>query len=123
MLFSLFARKHLRTRADGKLEKWQAEIQTLKHPTPTKKIKFLRSYQKEGVSKLLWLHQLGCHGLLADEMGLGKADTALALIASSPKVNLPDLVTFARRLWYPFGEQEVTTHFPGIKVEVLKQGK
>ena len=29
MLFSLFARKHLRTKADGKLEKWQSEIRAI----------------------------------------------------------------------------------------------
>ena len=121
MLFSLFARKHLRTKADGTLEKWQAEIQSVKHPTPTKRIKFLRSYQKEGVGKLLWLHQLGCHGLLADEMGLGKTMQALALIASSPRLELPDLVVCPASV-VPVWEQEVATHFPKIKVEVLKQG-
>ena len=121
MLFSLFARKHLRTKADGKLEKWQSEIRAIKPPVPHNQINFLRDYQKDGVSKLLWLHQLGCHGLLADEMGLGKTIQALTLIAMSPKIDLPDLVVCPASV-VPVWVQEVAKHFPQIKVEILRQG-
>ena len=40
----------------------------------------LRSYQKEGVSWLYFLNQLGLGGILADEMGLGKTVQTLALL-------------------------------------------
>jgi SNF2 family DNA or RNA helicase len=54
-------------------------------------------------------------------MGLGKTIQTLALIASSPRLELPDLVVCPASV-VPVWEQEVATHFPKIKVEVLKQG-
>ena len=32
----------------------------------------LRDYQKEGISWLEFLNEMGLHGILADDMGLGK---------------------------------------------------
>jgi SNF2 family DNA or RNA helicase len=121
MLFSLFARKYLKTRPDGELAKWEASIRGVKHTKLKNKISFLRSYQKEGVSRLKWLNDLGCHGLLADEMGLGKTVQSLALLRSSKKLSLPDLVVCPASV-VPVWIQEVATHFPEIPVEVLKQG-
>ena len=120
MLFSLFARKYLRTRPDGELAKWEASIRGVKHTKLKNSISFLRSYQKEGVSRLKWLNELGCHGLLADEMGLGKTVQSLALLRSSKKLSLPDLVVCPASV-VPVWIQEVATHFPEISVEVLKQ--
>lgn len=40
----------------------------------------LRDYQKEGLSWLFTLYELGLGGILADDMGLGKTHQALALI-------------------------------------------
>jgi SNF2 family DNA or RNA helicase len=120
MLFSLFARKYLRTRPDGELAKWEAAIRGAKHTKLNSKFSFLRSYQKKGVSRLRWLNDLGCHGLLADEMGLGKTVQSLALLRSSKKLALPDLVVCPASV-VPVWIQEVATHFPGISVEVLKQ--
>ncbi len=78
MLFSLFARKYLRTRADGQLEHWRDSIKKLETNGVGKKFAFLRPYQMQGVAHLHALHQLGCHPLLADEMGLGKTVQTLA---------------------------------------------
>ena len=111
MLFSLFARKHLNTTPDGKLEKWQASVRKKKPSNLKKKLTFLRDYQASGVSQLRWLNQLGCHGLLADEMGLGKTMQALALLKSTPTINLPDLVVCPASV-VPVWIQEVKTHFP-----------
>ena len=62
---------------DGDLEKWQSSIRKIKPSKLKKELSFLRAYQADAVSKFLWLHKLGCHGLLADEMGLGKTVQAL----------------------------------------------
>ena len=121
MLFSLFARKHLRTRPDGDLEKWQSSIRKIKPSKLKKELSFLRAYQADAVTKFLWLHKLGCHGLLADEMGLGKTVQALALLKSAPNMNLPDLVVCPASV-VPVWIQEVAKYFPQISVEVLKQG-
>ena len=40
----------------------------------------LRDYQKEELSGLFTLYELGLDGILADDMGLGKTHQALALI-------------------------------------------
>ena len=119
MLFSLFARKYLRTRADGKLNEWQSSIRKIRPNKLDSNLSFLREYQLEGVSRLQWLHKLGCHGLLADEMGLGKTVQALAIIHSSPKSAHPDLVVCPASV-VPVWVQEVETHFPDISVHVLK---
>ena len=119
MLFSLFARKYLRTRADGKLNEWQSSIRKIRPSKLDSKLSFLREYQLEGVSRLHWLHKLGCHGLLADEMGLGKTVQALAIIHSSQKSEHPDLVVCPASV-VPVWVQEVETHFPDISVQVLK---
>ena len=87
--FSLFARKYLKARPDGKLAEWQSEIYNPKRKGVPKKFSFLRFYQKEAVSHLNSLHLLGCHGLLADEMGLGKTIQTLALLATNPIQELP----------------------------------
>ncbi|MEC8420901.1 MAG: DEAD/DEAH box helicase [Verrucomicrobiota bacterium] len=121
MLFSFFNRKHLRMHSDEKLSKWVSSIRKIKSSKPVNEIKLLRSYQKQGVSRLNWLHKLGCHGLLADEMGLGKTIQALALIDSSSKNKMPDLVVCPASV-VPVWVQEAHTHFPKIKIEVLKQG-
>ena len=114
-----FARKYLRTRADGKLNEWQSSIRKIRPNKLDSNLSFLREYQLEGVSRLQWLHKLGCHGLLADEMGLGKTVQALAIIHSSPKSAHPDLVVCPASV-VPVWVQEVETHFPDISVHVLK---
>ena len=119
MLFSLFARKYLRTRADGKLNEWQSSIRKIRPSKLDSKLSFLREYQSQGVSRLQWLHKLGCHGLLADEMGLGKTVQALAIIYSSQKSEHPDLVVCPASV-VPVWVHEVETHFPDISVQVLK---
>ena len=84
MLFSLFARKYLKTRADGQLEHWRDSIKSLSTNGVGNKFSFLRPYQMQGVAHLHALHKLGCHCLLADEMGLGKTVQTLALLSSNP---------------------------------------
>jgi SNF2 family DNA or RNA helicase len=118
MLFSLFARKYLRTRADGHLEIWRDSIKNLETNGVGKKFAFLRPYQMQGVAHLHALHQLGCHPLLADEMGLGKTVQTLALLNSSASSELPDLVTCPASV-VPVWVKEAAKHFPKLKVRVL----
>jgi SNF2 family DNA or RNA helicase len=118
MLFSLFARKYLRTRADGQLEHWRDSIKKLETNGVGKKFAFLRPYQMQGVAHLHALHQLGCHPLLADEMGLGKTVQTLALISSDLTQDLPDLVTCPASV-VPVWVKEAAKHFPKLKVRVL----
>ena len=118
MLFSLFARKYLRTRADGQLEHWRDSIKKLSTNGVGKKFTFLRPYQIQGVAHLHALHQLGCHPLLADEMGLGKTVQTLALLSSGDSQNLPDLVTCPASV-VPVWVKEAAKHFPKLKVKVL----
>ncbi len=118
MLFSLFARKYLKTRADGHLENWRDSIKNLSTNGVGKKFSFLRPYQMHGVAHLHALHQLGCHPLLADEMGLGKTVQTLALLSSSNCIELPDLVTCPASV-VPVWVNEAAKHFPKIQVRVL----
>ena len=118
MLFSLFARKYLKTRADGHLDHWRESIKKLSTNGVAKKFSFLRPYQKKGVAHLHALHQLGCHPLLADEMGLGKTVQTLALLSSGKSENLPDLVTCPASV-VPVWVKEAAKHFPNLKVRVL----
>ncbi len=120
MLFSLFARKYLKTRADGKLENWRNAIRKLDAKKGGDKLSFLRPYQKSGIASLRALHQLGCHPLLADEMGLGKTVQALALICSENKSDLPDLVACPASV-VPVWVQEAKQRFPNLKVRVLRK--
>jgi len=119
MLFSLFARKYLKTRADGQLEQWRKSIKDLHSDRGvTRKFSFLRPYQKQGVAQLHALHKLGCHPLLADEMGLGKTIQTLALLSSGKSQNLPDLVTCPASV-VPVWVKEAAEHYPRLKVKVL----
>jgi SNF2 family DNA or RNA helicase len=120
MLFSLFARKYLNTRPDGKLADWKKNISQSTKELPKSKFSFLRPYQKEGISRLSSLHKLGCHGLLADEMGLGKTVQTLALISSNTKQDLPDLVICPASV-VPVWIREAKERFPKIKVMVLNK--
>ncbi len=121
MLFSLFARKYLRTRADGQLAHWKESIEKLDTNGVGKKFSFLRPYQKDGVAQLHALHQLGCHPLLADEMGLGKTMQTLALVASSGEADIPDLVICPASV-VPVWQKEAKKHFPKLKVKILSKG-
>ncbi len=120
MLFSLFARKYLNARPDGKLADWQNAIMNPEKNGISKKFSFLRPYQKDGVAHLNALHKLGCHGLLADEMGLGKTIQTLALIAGSKQQSLPDLVTCPASV-VPVWVREAKERFPQIKVRILNK--
>ena len=120
MLFSLFARKYLRTRADGQLDHWRESIKALDTNGVGKKFTFLRPYQKQGVAHLHALHSLGCHPLLADEMGLGKTMQTLALLSSQTSQDLPDLVTCPASV-VPVWVKEAAKHFPKLKVRILRK--
>jgi len=118
MLFSLFARKYLKTRADGQLENWRHSIEQLATNGVGKKFSFLRPYQQQGVAHLHALHSLGCHPLLADEMGLGKTMQTLALLSAARPSELPDLVTCPASV-VPVWVKEAKKHFPKLKVNIL----
>ena len=120
MLFSLFARKYLNARPDGKLADWQTAITNPEKNRISTKFSFLRPYQKDGVSHLNTLHQLGCHGLLADEMGLGKTIQTLALIACNSKQEFSDLVTCPASV-VPVWVREAKERFPQIDVQILNK--
>ena len=120
MLFSLFARKYLNARPDGKLADWQTSILNPEKNGVAKKYSFLRPYQKDGVAHLNTLHKLGCHGLLADEMGLGKTVQALVIISINTKQILPDLVICPASV-VPVWVREVKERFPQIKVQILNK--
>lgn len=120
MLFSLFARKYLKTRPDGKLADWETSIRKLDTNGVTKKFSFLRPYQKQGVAHISALHQLGCHALLADEMGLGKTIQSLALLATNKEKQALDLVVCPAsvvQVWV----KEAKERFPQLKVRVLNR--
>ena len=120
MLFSLFARKYLKTRPDGKLADWEASIRQLQTNGVARKFTFLRPYQKEGIAHIHALHQLGCHALLADEMGLGKTIQALTLVAKESNQEEPDLVVCPAsvvQVWV----QEAKEKFPSLSVKILNR--
>ena len=120
MLFSLFARKYLKTRPDGKLADWETSIRKLGTNGVAKKFSFLRPYQKQGVAHISALHQLGCHALLADEMGLGKTIQSLALLAKDKEKEALDLVVCPAsvvQVWV----KEAKERFPHLKVRVLNR--
>jgi SNF2 family DNA or RNA helicase len=118
MLFSLFARKYLKTRADGQLEHWRQSIEKLATNGVGKKFSFLRPYQQQGVAHLHALHDLGCHPLLADEMGLGKTMQTLALLSAAKTSELPDLVTCPASV-VPVWVKEAKKHFPKLEINIL----
>ncbi len=120
MLFSLFARKYLTARPDGKLADWQSAITKPQKNKENKKFSFLRPYQKDGIAHLNSLHDLGCHGLLADEMGLGKTVQTLAILAGNSKQELPDLVTCPASV-VPVWVKEAKQRFPKIKIKILNK--
>jgi len=122
MLFSLFARKYLRTRSDGKLANWESAIRKLETNGVAKKFSFLRPYQKKGVAHLHALHALGCHGLLADEMGLGKTVQTLALLEENKKREFSDLVICPASV-VPVWVKEAKERFPGLEVKILAKDK
>jgi SNF2 family DNA or RNA helicase len=104
------------------LAKWQGKIRDLERNKEETQIKFLRPYQRTGVSRIKLLHQLGCHTLLADEMGLGKTVQALAVLHSTEKSKLPDLVVCPASV-VPVWIKEAKTHFPNLQTAVLSQGQ
>ena len=120
MLFSLFARKYLKARPDGKLANWESSIRKLQTNGVAGKFSFLRPYQKQGVAHLHALHQLGCHGLLADEMGLGKTIQALCLLEANRQKDLSDLVICPASV-VPVWVKEAKERFPKLNVKILQK--
>ena len=120
MLFSLFARKYLKTRPDGKLANWQSSIKSLKPLGLKKEFSFLRPYQMQGVSQIHTLHAMGCHALLADEMGLGKTIQSLALWPV-PEIRVFRTLWSALHLWFKSGRKKPRTNFPSLKVQILNK--
>ena len=122
MLFSLFARKYMKTNQDGELAKWQGTIRDIEKNNKQVRVNILRPYQKSGVARINLLHELGCHPLLADEMGLGKTIQALALISVSKISDLPNLVVCPASV-VPVWVREARTHFPNIKTSILSKDR
>ena len=114
MLFSLFARKYMKTNQDGKLAKWQGTIRDIEKNNKQVRVNILRPYQKSGVARINLLHELGCHPLLADEMGLGKTIQALALISVS-KNQISLIWWFAQLPWCQFGYGKLELISPTLK--------
>ncbi len=71
----------------------------------------LRSYQKEGVAWLHFLHKYYFGGILADDMGLGKTVQVLTLIKGLPKTE-PVLIVCPRSLIYNWAA-EINKFYPG----------
>ncbi|GAA96606.1 uncharacterized protein L969DRAFT_484966 [Mixia osmundae IAM 14324] len=88
----------------------------------------LRSYQREGVSWLAFLHKYQLHGILCDDMGLGKTLQSICILASkhferaekhtksaSPEtVHLPSLVVCPSTLTGHW-QHEIETYAPDLR--------
>jgi non-specific serine/threonine protein kinase len=81
----------------------------------------LRAYQKNGLSWLHFLQQVGLGGILADDMGLGKTVQLLALIAGDPVGGAPTLLVCPMSLvgnW----QREAARFAPHLRVHVHHGG-
>ena len=76
----------------------------------------LRPYQKQGLSWLRFLNEVGVGGILADDMGLGKTVQILALLSSiKEKLTAPVLLVVPRSLVFNWIE-EVGKFTPGLSI-------
>ena len=121
MIFSFFARKYVEASPDGKLSAWKKSVLAAKAKGKITLPAFLRDYQVRGVTRMLALHKLGCHGLLADEMGLGKTAQALALMLAERTRKFSDLVVCPAAV-IPVWKMEANERFPEINVRILGKG-
>ena len=55
MLFSLFARKYIKTNQDSQLAKWQGTIRDIEKNNKKVRVNILRPYQKSGVARINYL--------------------------------------------------------------------
>ena len=75
----------------------------------------LRSYQKQGLSWMLFLRKIGFGGILADDMGLGKTVQILALLAHiNQEKHSPSLLVVPRSLVFNWIE-EIHKFTPHLK--------
>ncbi len=107
----------------AELKKW---VKSLLGSRPIKNLpKFLRNYQKHGVSWAANLFKHGCGAMIADEMGLGKTIQALALVdrysggeGKRAKKFLVVCPASVITVW----SSEAAKFFPNIKCGVFSSG-
>ncbi len=120
LVFSLFNDDRLEVLLAPEVDVWRQSVLAPPASAPLLP-EVLRPYQRRGVE---WLHHLAeveCHGLLADEMGLGKTLQVLALLASRPVADRPNLVVCPASV-VPVWREEMARFFPGLECDVLKTG-
>ena len=117
MLFSLFARKYLKTRADGQLDNWRDSIKNLHTNGVGKKFSFLRPYQMQGVA-----HCMLSISSVAILYWLTKWDLERLYRRWPyfPLIPLPiNLTLLCPASVVPVWVKEAAKHFPKLKVRVL----
>jgi len=123
MLLDLFLREQPEVNLSNNFKKWQKEMDNFKHIKPVVPAKNfigkLRTYQKEGVGWLTFLHKFGLGGCLADDMGLGKTVQVLSFLQKNKsfKKHHTSLVVVPRSLLFNWKE-EVLKFTPDLKVYI-----
>ncbi|NRA26601.1 MAG: DEAD/DEAH box helicase [Opitutales bacterium] len=118
MLFSIFGIKPVSLKMDSELHDWMEQI---RHADGDELVlpKFLRQYQKSGVTWLHTLTQHDCHPLLADDMGLGKTVQVLSLLRKAERDDdLPDIIVCPASV-VPVWQYEIRRWYPELKTAVL----
>ncbi|GAB5559620.1 MAG: hypothetical protein SynsKO_12670 [Synoicihabitans sp.] len=120
LVFSLFHDDRFKLTVSPEMQQWRDDV-IKPRPVEAALPELLRPYQRRGVE---WMHHLadvGCHGLLADEMGLGKTLQVISLLSVRPIAGKPNLIVCPASV-VPVWQEEIETHFPELKTDVLKTG-
>lgn len=114
MLFTLFDDSAVKLSRE--LEDWKKSVSA--SAELPENLKFLRNYQREGVSKILSVFSSGCSMLLADEMGLGKTVQSLAAISTMHDLSKNFLIVCPASV-IPVWRSEIEKFFPHLKSKTL----